>query len=195
MRPGGHLATAVALGAGGYAATGSAELAAGCVAGAFLIDVDHYLDYLFVEGQWRHPGPSAFLRYYFTHRYRRVVLPLHSLELLGLLTALAVAWPRPGLHGYVAGALLHLVLDIIVNGELLLRRPVLTYCFVYRARLGFVAARLSVPFIVPPDAGRAPLREFFTWRLPEKPVEAVSDAAREEGHTVRGVLGVHPAAR
>ena len=76
MMPGGHLATAAALGAAGYALTGSAELAAGCFAGGFLIDVDHYLDYLVFEGQWRRPGPADFLRYYFTNQPRRIVLPL-----------------------------------------------------------------------------------------------------------------------
>src|SRR5437773_4362068 len=60
MRPGGHLATAVVLSGTGYGVTGSAELAAGCFAGAFMIDVDHYLDYLTVEGQWRRPGPAQF---------------------------------------------------------------------------------------------------------------------------------------
>src|SRR5439155_22379927 len=88
--PGGHVATTVALGAAGYAVTGTAELAAGCFAGGFLIDLDHYLDYLTVEGQWRRPSPSEFLRYYFGHRYRRLVLPLHSMELVGAVAALAV---------------------------------------------------------------------------------------------------------
>src|SRR5437867_2722389 len=83
MRPGGHLATAVVLSGTGYGVTGSAELAAGCFAGAFMIDVDHYLDYLTVEGQWRRPGPAQSLRYYFAHRYHRLVLPLLSIELLG----------------------------------------------------------------------------------------------------------------
>ena len=113
MRPGGHLATAVVLSGTGYGVTGSAELAAGCFAGAFMIDVDHYLDYLTVEGQWRRPGPAQFLRYYFAHRYHRLVLPLHSIELMGALVTLAVAWPRLALVGYLTGALLHLLLDVL----------------------------------------------------------------------------------
>ena len=59
MMPGGHLATAIALGGVAYAATGSREAAVGCFAGGFLIDVDHYLDYLFFEKQWRRPGPRS----------------------------------------------------------------------------------------------------------------------------------------
>src|SRR5947208_4638281 len=136
MRPGGHLATAVVLSGTGYGVTGSAELAAGCFAGAFMIDVDHYLDYLTVEGQWRRPGPAQFLRYYFAHRYHRLVLPLHSIELMGALVTLAVAWPRLVLVGYLTGALLHLLLDVLVNGEQLLRRPVRCYRSASCARSG-----------------------------------------------------------
>jgi len=144
--------------------TGSAQLAAGCFAGGFLIDLDHYLDYLVFEGQWRRPSPTEFLRYTFTHRFRRMILPLHSMELMGVLALLAVVWPHPGLLGYLAGALLHLVLDMLVNGEHILRRPVLFYSFAYRVAVGFSATRLTGPLVVPPEAGQAPIREFFTWR-------------------------------
>ena len=168
MRPGGHLATAAALGGASYVLTGSAELAAGCVAGGFLIDGDHYFDYVTFEGQWRHPAPTTFLRYYFTHRYQWAVLPLHSWELLGILALLALAWPRPAVLGYLAGALLHIVLDILVNGEHMLRHPIFFYSFAYRASQRFSAARLMAPLIIPPEVGQAPVREFFTWRLPEK---------------------------
>jgi hypothetical protein len=163
MKPGGHLATAVALSGVGYVATGSAELAAGCFAGGFLIDVDHYLDYLIFEGQWRHPGPTAFLRFAFRYRYNRIVEPLHSFELLTLLTLLAAQWPHPALVGYILGALLHIVLDVLVNGGHL-RRPLLFYSFIYRASLAFAADRLLAPLTLPPAAGAAPIREFFTWR-------------------------------
>ena len=168
MRPGGHLATAAALGGVGYTLTGSAELAAGCVAGGFLIDGDHYLDYLAFEGQWRQPGPITFLRYYFTHRYRWAVLPLHSWEFLAVLGLLALTWPRPALLGYLSGALLHIILDILVNGEHMLRRPVLFYSFAYRTSQRCSVSRLIAPLVIPPEVGRAPVQEFFTWRLPEK---------------------------
>lgn len=175
MRPGGHLATAVALSGAGYLGTGSAELAAGCFTGAFLIDGDHYLDYLIFEGQWRRPSPTTFLRYYFTHRYQWAVLLLHSLELMGLLALLALAWPRLALLGYILGALLHIVLDILVNGEHMLTRPILFYSLAYRASLRFSAARLMGPLVIPPEVGQAPVREFFTWRPPE----------RRDDHTTR----------
>src|SRR5688572_525158 len=66
--------------------------------------------------QPRAPSPSEFLRYYFGHRYRRLVLPLHSLELMSTLAVLAVAWPQAALLGYLLGALLHLAPDVLVNG-------------------------------------------------------------------------------
>lgn len=164
MKPGGHLATAVALSGAGYLVTGSPELAGGCFAGGFLIDLDHYSDYLIFEGQWRRPGPREFLRYNFTYRFQRAVLPLHSMELLGILALLIPAWPHPALLGYLIGALLHIGLDILINGEHILRRPVLFYWFAYRAAQGFSAERLIARLSIPPDAGRAPVREFFTWR-------------------------------
>ena len=176
MRPGGHLATAVALSGTGYAVTGSAELAAGCFAGAFMIDVDHYLDYLTIEGQWRRPGPAQFLRYYFAHRYQRLVLPLHSIELMSALGALAVAWPRLALVGYLTGALLHLLLDVLVNGEQLLLRPVLFYSIAYRARLGFSRDHLVARLALPSHVGEHPAREFFTWRPPERRLDSVPAA-------------------
>jgi len=169
VRPGGHLATALALSGAGYMVTGSVELAAGCFTGAFLIDGDHYLDYLIFERQWRRPSPTTFLRYYFTHRNRLTVLPLHSWELMGFLALLALAWPHPALLGYLLGAFLHIVLDILVNGEHMLKRPILFYGLAYRASQGFSTARLIVPLIIPSDVGQAPVREFFTWRPPERP--------------------------
>ena len=164
VKPGGHLATAVALGGVGYLVTGSPELAGGCFAGGFLIDFDHYSDYLVFEGGWRRPGPREFLRYAFTYRYRRVVLPLHSIELMGILALLISIWPHPALLGYLIGAFLHMGLDILINGEHILRRPVLFYSFAYRAAHGFSADRLVMRLDIPPEAGRAPVREFFTWR-------------------------------
>src|SRR5215475_1038073 len=100
MMPGGHLATAVALSGVTYATTGSVEAAAGCIAGGFLIDVDHYLDYLLFEKQWRNPSPLSFLRYYFSYSPKRLVLPLHSLELMTCLLALILFHPFPLLVGY-----------------------------------------------------------------------------------------------
>src|SRR5690349_3016318 len=111
MMPGGHLATAAALAAAGYWTTGSFELAAGCFTGGFLIDFDHYLDYLVFERQWREPSPGRFLSYYFKSRPARVVLPLHSFELMSVLIVVAALTGWMFLTGYVVGAAMHLVFD------------------------------------------------------------------------------------
>jgi hypothetical protein len=163
MMPGGHLATACALSAMSYAATGSAELATGCFAGGFLIDLDHYLDYLLFEGQWRKPNPLDFLRYSFRGEPRFLVLPLHSFELMTMLTILAAILKNPLLIGYLTGAAMHLSFDIVINGDYALRQPFLFYFFGYRATRGFRAKEL-LDVTVRPGSGSQPLREFFQWR-------------------------------
>jgi hypothetical protein len=163
MMPGGHLVTAVALGGVAYASTGSAEAAAGCFAGGFLIDVDHYLDYLVFEKQWRQPGPRSFLRYYFTYSPRKLVLPLHSAEFMTVLFFVILGHSWPLLVGYWVGAMMHLTFDILVNGDNALKRPVLFYIFAYRAWYKFGADHL-MDVVVSPAAGRRPIREFFRWR-------------------------------
>ena len=164
--PGGHLATSLALSGVTYATTGSAEAATGSFIGGFLIDVDHYVDYLVFERQWRRPGPVDFLRYYFTNRPRRLVLPLHSAEFMAVLVVVLLVRPWPLIVGYWLGALMHLVFDVVVNGDYTLRRPVLFYFFMYRAAHGFQAETLLDP---PPDiVVHAPVRDFFRWR----PLEA-----------------------
>jgi hypothetical protein len=167
MMPGGHLATSLLLSGGAYAYTRSAPLAAGCILGGFLIDFDHYLDYVVFERQWRRSSPASFLRYYFTYQLQRVVLPLHSLELMIALVAAAVFWPHPVLIGYLLGATMHLVFDILINGSHLLKRRVLFYSFVYRALQGFSAEKLMDTITVPAGTGEHPFLEFFKWRPPE----------------------------
>lgn len=173
MMPGGHLATAVALSGVAYATTGSAEAAAGCFAGGFLIDVDHYLDYLFFEKQWRSPGPVSFLRYYFSFSPRKLVLPLHSAEFMTVLFGLILIRPWPLLVGYWVGALMHLTFDVLVNGDVGLKRPVLFYFFAYRARYRFAASHLTRADVsVQPS--RRPVRDFFRW----KPAEEASEESK-----------------
>jgi hypothetical protein len=163
MMPGGHLATAAALSALSYAATGSPELAAGCFAGGFLIDFDHYLDYLVVEGQWRKPNPLDFLRYSFRSEPRYLVLPLHSFELMTLLALVAALGKNALLIGYLMGAAMHLAFDIAINGDYALRQRYLFYFFAYRAACGFRSSDL-LDITVRPGSGSQPIREFFNWR-------------------------------
>jgi hypothetical protein len=170
MMPGGHLATALALGGVAYASSGSIEAAAGCFAGGFLIDVDHYLDYVVFEKQWRHPSPTSFLRYYFTYSPKKLVLPLHSAEFMTVLLLIIAGHPWPLLVGYWFGALMHLIFDVLVNGDNALKRPVLFYIFSYRAAHRFAADKL-LDVVAPSAAGKAPIRDFFRWR----PVQDTAD--------------------
>ena len=160
--PGGHLATSIALSGIVYASTGSIDAASGCIAGGFLIDFDHYLDYLVFEKQWRQPGPISFLRYYFANCPKKVVLPLHSAELMALLFLVILWYPWPLLVGYWFGALMHLFFDVLVNGDHALKKPIPFYAFAYRAVHRFATDKLlDVDF--PSAGGRSPVREFFRW--------------------------------
>ena len=190
MMPGGHLATSVVLSAGTYAATGSLELAGGCILGGFLIDVDHYADYLFFENQWRRPWPADFLRYYFTFQLKRVVLPLHSLELMAALVVFTFFLPNSWLIGYLAGAAMHLVFDMLVNGDHALKRKVLFYSFAYRATQGFSAAALLDPVHVDADAAAHPCRDFFRLRFPDYVKRAIN--ARGIQPSVSPEMPAHP---
>lgn len=192
MSPGGHLVTTALTGAGVYALTGSAPLVAGVVAGGFLIDVDHVLDYVVVEGQ-RDLRPSAFLRYYSEQRMRRVALVLHSYELYALLVALAWVTNWVPLWGYVLGVSLHLPLDIFFNGRMLSRNLVPFYSLAYRWRLGFRAGPL-LGLAIQRSAGSF-WRSFFAEFFKRTPIRAAAspslghDADRRAGARVPA-LGV-----
>jgi len=157
MSPGGHLVTTVAACAAslvltrGVPAGDSIALAAGIAAGGFLIDVDHAVDYVIFERQ-RDLRPGAFLRYYLDGRVKWMVLFLHSFELFALIGLLAWWLDAPPLWGYLVGALMHLSLDILFNGEYLSRSPALFYSFVYRWAHGFDARAMQKPrerFVTP----------------------------------------------
>lgn len=178
MSPGGHLVTTALTCAGVYALTGSAALCAGVVAGGFLIDVDHVLDYVVVEGQ-RDLRPSAFLRYYSEQRMRRVALVLHSYELLALLAALAWVTNWVPLWGYVLGVSLHLPLDIVFNGRLLSRNLVPFYSLAYRWRLGFRAGPL-LGLAIQRSAGSF-WRSFFAELFPRTPIRAAASPSLGTG--------------
>jgi hypothetical protein len=140
MSPGGHLVTTAAVCA--VAAVHQQwGLMAGLAAGGFLIDVDHAVDYVVVEGQ-RDLRPGPFLRHYTEGHMRRAVLVLHSWELFAVLVALAWHTGASWLVGYVAGGLMHLALDLVYNGRYTPHSIVLFYSLTYRAWHRFDAARL-----------------------------------------------------
>jgi hypothetical protein len=169
--PGGHLVTSVALSGIAYATTRSPEISAGCFLGGFLIDADHYFDYIVVERQWRRWTPQEFLRYYFETAFQWVVLPRHSYELLAVLVGISAWFGFPLLVGYVAGAIMHLLFDIMINGEQALREPVKFYSFAFRMSRGFRMSNLLHP---PTAATESSLKSQF-WSVrhaqpkPEEP--------------------------
>ena len=136
LSPGGHLVTTAVACVAAATLTESATLTAAIAAGGFLIDVDHAVDYVLFEKQ-RDWTPGAFLRYYLGGRVQRAVLVLHSWELFALL-GLAAWWTDAiALWGYLMGALMHLALDLMFNGEYTPRSISAFYSFAYRMRHGF----------------------------------------------------------
>ena len=128
----------------GLPATDSLALIGGLIAGGFLIDVDHAVDYVLFEGR-RDLRPSTFLRYYLEGRVERVVLALHSYEVFALIGLWAWWADALALWGYLMGALMHLALDIVFNGESIPRSIGAFYCFTYRLAHGFDARALCGP--------------------------------------------------
>jgi hypothetical protein len=178
VSPGGHLLTTAAACAAVYAGTGSTELVAGLAAGGFLIDVDHMVDYVLFERQ-RDLRPGAFLRYYLSGRAERVVLMLHSYELLALLAVLAWITRVDWLWGWVFGMLLHLPLDVIFNGKFASGGMLHFYSFIVRARAGFRAAHFTDRPVVPVPADQFWGPFFAGGRLADEAVERpVSPAPR-----------------
>jgi hypothetical protein len=151
VSPGGHLLTTAVAGGAVFAGTGSIPLTAGLVVGGFLIDVDHVVDYLLVERQ-RELTPAAFLRHYTEGHARRMVLAFHSYEVFLALAALAWWLGSGWLTGYLAGGVMHLVLDIGFNGRLTPRNIFAFYSFGFRWAHGFDALALfgSEPRVAPP---------------------------------------------
>ena len=151
-----------------HALTGSVPLTAGVALGGFLIDVDHAIDYVTLESR-RDLRPAAFLEHYAEQRHRRVLLALHSYELLALLVLLAWLSNAAWLWGYVLGMSLHLPLDIVFNGRRLGRNLVPFYSLAYRARAAFRSdALLGVTGPRPQPGGfwRRCFAEFFPGALP-----------------------------
>jgi hypothetical protein len=180
MSPGGHLATTVAACAASAALTGSAEITAAVAVGGFLIDVDHAVDYVLFERQ-RDLRPATFLRYYLDGRFKRVVLVLHSYELFAALGAVAWWTGSVALQGYLLGALMHLALDIVFNGEYAPRSIGAFYSFAYRLAYRF-DARVLLP------AARRPVPERFWAAFFRGPLALPRARSRRE----RGRLVIEP---
>jgi len=181
VSPGGHLVTTAVLCGAVHALTGSTALTAGVALGGFLIDVDHAIDYVALESR-RDLRPGAFLRHYADQRHRRVLLALHSYELLAVLVALAWLSNAELVWGYVLGMSLHLPLDIVFNGRLLDRNLVPFYSFAHRARAAFRSdALLGVTGPRPEPGGF--WRRFFSEFFPS--ARPATTATSRPAHPIR----------
>jgi hypothetical protein len=178
MSPGGHLTTTALACAAAHAAGAAPALVAGIAMGGFLIDLDHVLDYVAFEGR-RDLRPAAFLKYYTEQRTQRLVLLLHSYEMLALLIGLAWVTGWTWLWGYVVGMAFHLPLDIVFNGQVLSRNLVPFYSFTVRWRAGFRAEPL-IGVTAPRPVGGGFWRSFFSelYLLTPAPTAPVVPAGR-----------------
>lgn len=132
-----HLAVSLALAAFEYWRAGRPGPAFAPVVSGFLVDADHFVDYLLYRRTAPHSLELA---------RRRMILAFHGWEYLLALAALErlvlskrTAWT----YGLTTGYLVHLLLDQFSNE---LEQP-LTYSLLYRA-----SRRFEGPFFKPNDA-------------------------------------------
>jgi len=130
------------------------------------------VDYVLFERQ-RDLRPGSFLRYYLNGKAQRVVLVLHSYELLVLLAALAWYTNVEWLWGWVFGMLLHLPLDIVFNGKFASSGLVHFYSFIVRARVGFRADHFV-------DRRPRPIGADDFWAAFFRGAQLVEDAPKDE---------------
>ena len=155
MKPVMHVAASAALGMALAPWTGWAGAGA-CVAAGTLIDIDHAFDFYREGRRWR--GRRDFSDFFYRHRMRRLVLPLHGWEWAALGAAALAAPPglRPGfaaawmgvLWAAWAGATFHLLCDSLTNPL-----PARGYFFFWRARHGFLVPRMMPAAPAEPAAG------------------------------------------
>lgn len=114
MKPSAHVAVSAAAAATVYVLSDSLPMTLACMASGVLIDLDHVFDY--VREHRSHVNVRHFFAVFRATTFRRLVLPLHSWELMATLWVLAffAGWP-PVLTGGLIGATLHLGLDQLFN--------------------------------------------------------------------------------
>lgn len=139
MKLSAHLLASSAAGGAAWALSGSAGMAAACLAGGVLLDLDHLPDYLLDTEE--PPTLRGFFAWCYELKWRKVYLLLHSYELLALLAAACFFSPGPALRGFALGMALHLAMDQLGNTALDRR----FYFLVFRYRAGFVRELLAAP--------------------------------------------------
>ena len=137
----GHVLTSVTAIGIAFGVTRSVSLSLGVAIGSLLLDSDHFLDYVFIDGQWS-LNPIRFLQYYSNYFPPRRVLLLHSYELLVVLLAFAFLTSGKALGGFAVGAFVHLVADILPRSNRSIWARIKLYSFIYRWHHGFNSSRL-----------------------------------------------------
>jgi hypothetical protein len=132
MRASGHGAVSLLAGGAAWLVFDSFAAAAACLISGLLLDVDHLLDYFLHQPRSNTLGDLVDVCE--NCRLRKVILPLHSWELVlpVLLAAAMLPGQRLLLIGLVIGLCLHLLADQLSN-------PVTggAYFFIHRWRKGF----------------------------------------------------------
>lgn len=139
MNPWGHLAAALPLAGAVYLAGGPPLMAAGAGAASVLVDLDHLVDYLWInKGRIQLGG---LYRDYRKHRTPKLILVLHSWELAFLALACAWLFTAPALvWGLAIGWIFHLACDQLAN-----RVGAPFYLLSYRYFKGFDRRKLPCP--------------------------------------------------
>ena len=137
MKPAAHLAISAVVSASIYLSIKSVSVAGASFIGGFLLDVDHFLDYIREYGF--RADSKEFFRVFYETRFNKLVLFLHAWEwAIGLFfLAWFFSWNELILGSFI-GVFHHLVVDQLANGA-----TVWGYFFIYRA-----AKRFSMKDIV-----------------------------------------------
>lgn len=132
-----HTLTSTALAAGLYATTSSVSMASGALLTGIFMDIDHVIDF-FILSKERF-SINGFVSWCYEGRWNKLVLMLHSYELLALYSLLVYRFPNPFLLGSLCGMGLHLTLDQIGNRHLIKTFTISKwfYFFTFRAWGGF----------------------------------------------------------
>jgi hypothetical protein len=137
LKPVAHLTASAVVSTLIYAATRSMPVTVVSFFSGFLLDIDHFIDYIREYGL--RVSRKEFFRVYYETRFEKLLLLFHAWELVpGLLLLAWLSGWNEVMLGLLAGIFHHMVLDQVGNGF-----TARGYFFIYRA-----AKRFSMKAIV-----------------------------------------------